>query len=266
MVPPSKGNLHANMTDFNMNRDGSTDLSSIKIRQQSAIRGDEEDYTDEYDDDAEEEFEGDSYGREMARSRAAAEALEAALLERLQFKQVSVGEGFSCGITLNQTPSPSPASAPSPSPTPSPANAVSGDRDRNGTSSKSGPVARDGDLVCWGARKGHANMPHYIPGPFKQVSVGALGVCALYSEHASVNVSASASSTATIATATGRPHTMQCWGFVTNLVSSNATTTAWDQVAVGPLSVCAVTMLSELECWGTGLHDIERRPMDLDIA
>jgi hypothetical protein len=35
---------------------------------------------------------------------------------------------------------------------------------------------------------------------------------------------------------------------------------------IGSLSVCAVTMQSELQCWGTGLHDVERRPMDIEIA
>ena len=113
-----------------------------------------------------------------------------------------------------------------------------------GNADKDGAVAHQGDLNCWGARLAHSNMPHYIRGPFKQVSVGSLGVCALRSaEGEGANNSTN--------TDTTMPHSMQCWGFVTNLVSQEATNTAWDQVAVGTLSVCAVTMLSELECWGT---------------
>jgi hypothetical protein len=57
---------------------------------------------------------------------------------------------------------------------------------------------------------------------------------------------------------------MHCWGFVNNFIEHRGT--LWDQVAVGSLSVCAVTMQSELQCWGTGLHDVERRPMDIEIA
>jgi hypothetical protein len=67
------------------------------------------------------------------------------------------------------------------------------------------------------------------------------------------------------------PHSLRCWGFVSHLVDLSPVdgtggAREWDQVAVGSLSVCAVSMGSELDCWGTGLHDVKRRPTDIIIA
>lgn len=57
----------------------------------------------------------------------------------LQFKQISVASLYSCGILLS-----------------------------------------DESLVCWGRRKDHlSHVDRVVPGPFKQVSVGDYGVCAL---------------------------------------------------------------------------------------
>jgi hypothetical protein len=54
-------------------------------------------------------------------------------------------------------------------------------------------------------------------GSFRQVSVGSLGVCAIYSgERADVGKEAGV---------------MKCWGFVNNFIEPVGT--LWDQVAVG---------------------------------
>ena len=189
--------------------------------------------TDSYDDEEEEEQGAGS-------AQEAAKKAEAVLMERLQFKQISVGEGISCGITLV---------APGENPGAGPGTGTGAEVDANGV-----PYS-DGDLVCWGNRKGHTKMAPHTKGPFKQVSVGPLGVCVLQSPDAP-NLSAFS-----------RPHAMHCWGFVTNFINATeASSFSWDQVAVSSLSACAVTMVSELQCWGPGYHDVEKRPLDIEIA
>ena len=202
---------------------------------------DEEEEEEEEEEEAEEGADADSYDDEdeeqgTGSALDATKKAEAVLLERLQFKQISVGEGISCGVTL----------------------AGAGGAAGAGTAVEvdaSGVPYSDGDLVCWGNRKGHMNMAPHTKGPYKQVSVGPLGVCALQSADAP-NLSAKS-----------RPHAMSCWGFVTNFINATeASSFSWDQVAVGSLSACAVTMVSELQCWGPGYHDVERRPLDIEIA
>lgn len=213
MLPPSKKNI----TSVGIVK--SVDILDASDEADEASEDDREEEVDEeeVDDEDDDDIEYDDDGHE---------ANDDVLLERLQFKQLSVGEGFSCGIAFRE-------------------------ERENATH----PV-QEGDLVCWGGKRKHGNMPHHIVGPFKQVSVGNLGVCAIYQAiHQDNNYGEVDGSSE------GR---MQCWGFVTHLVSAKGT--AWDQVSVGTLSVCAVSMISELQCWGTGLHDVTRRPMDIEIA
>ena len=189
----------------------------------------------EEEEEEEEEEEGEAEGEEMEDDDV--EDLEslrdqlytAILMERLQFKQISVGEGFSCGIVLQE-------------------------EFANLTA-----VVHEGDLVCWGGHRKHSSMPHHIIGPFKQVSVGSIGVCAIYIGEEDRDLDPRRKGTEGPA-----PHTMKCWGFITNFVFPRDI--AWDQVSVGSLSVCGVTMMSELECWGTGMHDVKKMPRDIEIA
>ena len=186
----------------------------------------------EIEEEEEEEEEGEAEEEEMEDNDV--ENLEslrdqAILMERLQFKQISVGEGFSCGIVLQE-------------------------EFANLTA-----VVHEGDLVCWGGHRKHSSMPHHIIGPFKQVSVGTIGVCAIYIGDDDRYLDPRRKGTEGPA-----PHTMKCWGFITNFVFPKDI--AWDQVSVGSLSVCGVTMMSELECWGTGMHDVKKMPRDIEIA
>ena len=186
----------------------------------------------EIEEEEEEEEEGEAEEEEMEDNDV--ENLEslrdhAILMERLQFKQISVGEGFSCGIVLQE-------------------------EFANLTA-----VVHEGDLVCWGGHRKHSSMPHHIIGPFKQVSVGTIGVCAIYIGGEDRDLDSRRKGTEGPA-----PHTMKCWGFITNFVFPKDA--AWDQVSVGSLSVCGVTMMSELECWGTGMHDVKKMPRDIEIA
>ena len=90
-------------------------------------------------------------------------------------------------------------------------------------------IAYDSQAIhCWGDLRAHKLTPEVIPGPFKQVSVGDLGVCAIEASDRSALV---------------------CWGRAGTLIG-NAGTHRWDQVKVGGRNLCAVTMNSELVCWG----------------
>ena len=237
IYPPSKSNF----TRVGKDRDG---VDQVVFPEEEEEEEDEEEEEEDAaaagagdEDEEEEEDEEDPYAdvrapaaEDTSKELEAARKAEAVLLERLQFKQVSVGEGVSCGLTLAQ------------------AGAVPQ------TDSAGAPYA-DGDLVCWGNRQGHIKMAPHTRGPFKQVSVGPLGVCVIFADDAPT------------AAPPVQPHGLQCWGFVNNFINvTEAAAFAWDQVAVGSLSLCAVTMISELQCWGTGLHDVERRPLDIEIA
>ena len=86
----------------------------------------------------------------------------------------------------------------------------------------------ESDIFCTGALKKYS-LPSIIEGNFLQVSVSSarLGVCAIRSDRS-----------------------LQCWGQAKSLATFAKSNNRWDQVEVGPSTVCAVSMLSELECGG----------------
>jgi hypothetical protein len=106
----------------------------------------------------------------------------------LEFKQISVGFEYACGI-----------------------------------------LYRSGNLQCWGHKGSHNKLNrHEVVGPFKQVSVGATGVCALQEDD-----------------------TMRCFGRRINddLADMNPYR-KWDQISVGGKGFCAVDIYSSVECFG----------------
>ena len=226
MHPPSKRNITAVgivSVAVELDHDGHFVEDEIKMG-----------HDDESDDDEEDdENEGDETDRDIEEKRKVLkqEEEEEKLLEHLQFKQLSVGDAFSCAIVLQE--------------------------EGQGEEKVEDEVVRDGDLVCWGGDKHHNKMPHHVIGPYKQVSVGLFGVCAIKAARKiDKNIEENILDWV--------PNTMQCWGFIRNLVSpGNA---LWDQVCVGSLSVCAVSMQSELKCWGTGLNDVRNMPLGIQVA
>jgi hypothetical protein len=147
-------------------------------------------------DDEEEDFEASAGGK---RATSVSETGDETI-SKIQFRQVSVGEGQSCGITL-----------------------------------------LGGHMHCWG---GNPKKPLRSNGPYRQVSVGRRGVCAI---------------TASSETdSTWEADMLKCWGFADTDVhysggtEDSAASYRWDQVTVGSTSICAVTMDSELKCWGGG--------------
>lgn len=84
------------------------------------------------------------------------------------------------------------------------------------------------DLLCIGALKKYG-LSSILDGNFIQVSVSSarIGVCAIHSDR-----------------------TLQCWGPAKSLATFAKSNNKYDQVEVGPSTVCAVTMTSELKCGG----------------
>lgn len=90
-------------------------------------------------------------------------------------------------------------------------------------------IAYDSQAIhCWGDLNGHKLSSEPLPGPFKQVSVGDLGVCAIEASDRSSIV---------------------CWGRAASLIDGLADY-RFDQVKVGGRNLCAVTMNSQLICRG----------------
>ena len=91
----------------------------------------------------------------------------------------------------------------------------------------------------------------YVP----QVSVGGTGVCAI--------TSSKGSDTSEDATEGGLPDKLVCWGAAKHKVNSTAFD-SWDQVSVGAIFVCAVSMDSDLVCFGAAgimppeIHDYHK--------
>lgn len=122
----------------------------------------------------------------------------------LQFRQIAVSESISCGITLIGS-----------------------------------------HLICWGNARNFYNtdIPRQVRGPFRQVSVGASGVCAIRgekSEDSEQDNDANQDSE-------NAPDTLHCWGYAKHLINSKYFS-AWDQVSVGCTYICGVSMDSEVEC------------------
>ena len=223
MLPPTKKNITSvgKVTEF-AHIDYTSNVNEIEEQEEGEVEEEEEEGEEEVVD---EEEDSDDENLDSLHDQAHT----AVLMERFQFKQISVGEGFSCGIVLQEEV----------------ANLTA--------------VVHEGDLVCWGGHRKHSSMPHHVVGPFKQVSVGSMGVCAIYMGEEDMDMDHRRKGTKGPA-----PHNMKCWGFITNFVYPNDN--AWDQVSIGSLSVCGVTMMSQLECWGTGIHDVKNMPRDIEIA
>lgn len=135
------------------------------------------------------------------------------------FAQVSVGPEFSCGIR-----------------------------------------ALDRALQCWGASSVHrmhqeaeqeAGVPGLfdgevrivVEGPFRQVSVGRVGVCAIEQEGA-----------------------LRCWGHVEVPRDVLSGPLRWDQVSVGFLGACASTEdEAAVHCWG-GAAAVSEHVPDIELA
>jgi len=161
---------------------------------------------------------------------------------KVQFRQISVGEGQSCGITL-----------------------------------------LGAHLLCWG---GTSKRVLQSPGPYRQVSVGMVGVCAITGvpEEGDANQPATPVPPAAAGrkgrklssqnrVRTREADKLHCWGAADSIVyysgDNHAETYHWDQVVVGATSVCAVTMDSELSCWGVGDYlpeEVTDRPSAFIVA
>lgn len=112
----------------------------------------------------------------------------------------------------------------------------------------------DGAIECWGDDRSTNAIPMYnIKGPFRQVSADSHCVCGIFSSNDSISC------------------TGECERLVHNPRKNkrepwpNALFGEYDQVKVFRKRVCAVTMDSELYCWGRPFHGIPM-PTDLDIA
>lgn len=132
---------------------------------------------------------------------------------KIQFRQISVGDGQSCGITL-----------------------------------------LGAHLHCWGGR--NKRQPLHARGPFRQVSVGGSGVCAITAAPEEEEAAESDRESDGGSGAAREADRLVCWGFADQMVHHSGDSAAgllWDQVSVGATSVCAVTLDSEMKCWGGGI-------------
>ena len=147
--------------------------------------------------------------------------------EKVQFRQISVGQYYSCGILYENS-----------------------------------------DIECWGGIYRNNGIPHYIKGPFKQVSVGLEGVCGIYGQQGADTEKqledeqvVSGSDRFVVNTVKGADQ-MQCWGLTSmHSLHNKLKDYEWDQVGVGHDGACAVTMDSQVYCWG-GNADTGLTPTD----
>lgn len=134
--------------------------------------------------------------------------------QKLQFRQISVGPHYSCGVTVE------------------------------------GPD----DIRCWGHKR--YRLPRYLKGPFKQVSVSG-GICAIRGVVTEEQSQELAKDDPLLA----KSHSMRCWG---NVMLPSDPNMEWDQVNLGPIVQCGVTMDSEVRCAGT--RGIQKIPENLVVA
>jgi len=145
--------------------------------------------------------------------------------EKVQFRQISVGQYYSCGIIIDSN-----------------------------------------DIECWGGIYKSNGIPHYIKGPFKQVSVGLEGVCGIYGIGADPEKQSEKieliESGRVVVNSVKYPDQLQCWGIIsTDSIHDKLIEYEWDQVGVGHDGACAVSMDSQVYCWG-GNADTEMTPTD----
>ena len=113
----------------------------------------------------------------------------------------------------------------------------------------------DRNIRCWGDGK-HSRLdgvPEYIKGPFKQISMHNMGLCGIYAPPNGPD--------------DPKEHSMKCWGHRTSGIVSQEELDEeeWDQVKVSKNSVCAVSMTSELVCWGQG-NEVKNQPTGIVVA
>lgn len=196
----------------------------VRAAAKSAIGQTEE---EEEEEEGEEVEENEQNAVDSASLQAAAAAEETRVV---QFRQISVGNKVSCGITLAGS-----------------------------------------NIRCWGSEgTHHGAYPRYAAGPFRQVSAGKQGICAIIGSADGNNDHLEAADS------------LQCWGYANrsfaglnrppaietadmsisgntesvegNLATVDPSVTAgWDQISVGGSSICAVTLDSELICRGNSL-------------
>jgi hypothetical protein len=111
------------------------------------------------------------------------------------------------------------------------------------------------NVQCWGEGK-HSRgngVPMHIPGPFKQISMHNLGLCGIYGPPNGPD--------------DPKEHSMKCWGqrMIGVVSKEEVDEEEWDQVTVSKHSVCAVSMTSELVCWGSG-KEIMNQPAGIVVA
>ena len=120
------------------------------------------------------------------------------------------------------------------------------------------------DVLCWG--HGEPKWKAFsIPGPVKQVSAGDDAICVLR-QPPSGN-SAGVGRDGTSGTVGESFKTLECYGKLANDIplEDQESPDGWDQVITRKNLVCAVSMESELKCWG---HSYQKSifPSDLIIA
>ena len=128
--------------------------------------------------------------------------------EPVQFRQISVGEQVVCGVLLNNN-----------------------------------------HIKCWGHHRHRRNsLPTDMEGPFRQVSVGTSGICAIYDdmgvESTSIGVDGEAEAMEDLSS------TLKCWGTAAIHTSNQIAGKKYDQVRVGNTGICAITQDYSVECYG----------------
>ena len=126
-----------------------------------------------------------------------------------------------------------------------------------------------GHVLCWGHPRNLKFILSQAIGPYRQLSVGDLGVCAITGDPEEFGMTSEQSeeeyddedegevanknkrnqknshSTAALLP----PDSLVCWGSAKGYIDANAFE-SWDQVTVGSTQVCGVSMDSELLCSG----------------
>ena len=152
-------------------------------------------------------------------------------MAKVQFRQLSVSDGVTCGITLIEA-----------------------------------------DIYCWGTlisshdkKRKYKNenllIPRYVEGPFRQISVGTIGLCAIAGDPSADHVVHTHEPTISKSNDNDNdnddkrkghglePDSLRCWGMANRKVKTEVFT-AWDQISVSYSGACGVSMDSQIECFG----------------
>lgn len=128
--------------------------------------------------------------------------------EPVQFRQLSVGEQVVCGVMLHNN-----------------------------------------HIKCWGHHRYKRNsLPTDIEGPFRQVTAGNSGICAIYDDAdvglTDISVDGEAEPIADLSS------TLKCWGTAAVHTSNKIEGKKYDQVRIGNTGICAITENHRVECYG----------------